>query len=239
MPLHDHFHAPWAEANPWEGFHSAWVNTMVRHLNGTLLPPEFRAIPNVHLGPTIEADASTWERSAEAAPSAAPSVTGAIPWAPPAVQTLELGSEQEEICEVRVVDDRFNVRLTSVVELVTPANKDRPEARQAFVAKCASLLRQRIHLVIVDVVTHRRANLHRELLQALGVAGSSGNDGELYAVSYRSVRDASGWRLGLWPFALTVGEPLPTLPLWLTPDLAVRLDLEASYDETWRVLRIR
>jgi len=34
-----------SEQNPWEGFHSAWVNTMVRHLNGDLLPPDLRAIP--------------------------------------------------------------------------------------------------------------------------------------------------------------------------------------------------
>ena len=63
MPLRDHFHAPWADANPWEGFHSGWVNTMVRHLNTVLLPPEFRAIPNVHLGPTIEANVATWQAS--------------------------------------------------------------------------------------------------------------------------------------------------------------------------------
>jgi hypothetical protein len=34
MPLRDDFHPPWSAQNPWEGFHCAWVNTMVRHLNG-------------------------------------------------------------------------------------------------------------------------------------------------------------------------------------------------------------
>jgi hypothetical protein len=32
---------------------------------------------------------------------------------------------------------------------------------------------------------------------------------------------------------------LPTLPVWLRDDLAVSLDLEASYEETCRTLRIR
>jgi hypothetical protein len=36
-----------------------------------------------------------------------------------------------------------------------------------------------------------------------------------------------------------VGQALPTLPLWLDDNLAVSLDLEASYEETCRALRIR
>ena len=35
-----------------------------------------------------------------------------------------------------------------------------------------------------------------------------------------------------------LGQPLPTLPLWLDEDLSVPLDLEESYEETCRVLRI-
>ncbi len=61
MPLCDHFYAPWSEQNPWEGFHSAWVNTIVRHLNGSLLPAHYRAMPQVHLGPMIEADIAAYE----------------------------------------------------------------------------------------------------------------------------------------------------------------------------------
>ena len=33
-------------------------------------------------------------------------------------------------------------------------------------------------------------------------------------------------------------KPLPTLPLWLADNLAVPLELEASYEETCRILRI-
>jgi hypothetical protein len=238
MPLRDHFHAPWADANPWEGFHSAWVNTMVRHLNGTLLPPEFRAIPNVHLGPTIEADVATWEGAATPLPVTGTG-DGVSLWQPPeAVLTLEMDPAHEEVCEVRVVDDRFQSRVTSVIELVSPANKDRPDHRQTFAAKCAALLRQRVHLIVIDILRHRLANLHRDLVRALGGA-SEAADSELYAVSYRSVRDPAAWRLSLWPFELTLGEAMPTVPLWLTPTRSVPLDLEVTYEETWRVLRIR
>jgi hypothetical protein len=46
------------------------------------------------------------------------------------------------------------------------------------------------------------------------------------------------WRLETWAHALAVGRPLPTLPLWLADNLAVPLELEASYEETCRILRI-
>src|SRR5580704_3678935 len=60
MPLRDHFHPPWSEQDQWEGFHSAWVNTLVRYLNGSVLPRRFRARPQVHLGPFVEADVATF-----------------------------------------------------------------------------------------------------------------------------------------------------------------------------------
>jgi hypothetical protein len=37
---------------------------------------------------------------------------------------------------------------------------------------------------------------------------------------------------------MTVGQPLPTLPLWLAPALRVMLPLETSYEETCRILGI-
>jgi len=37
---------------------------------------------------------------------------------------------------------------------------------------------------------------------------------------------------------LAVGQPLPSLPVWLSETLTMTLELEASYEETCRVLRI-
>jgi hypothetical protein len=39
-------------------------------------------------------------------------------------------------------------------------------------------------------------------------------------------------------YPLVMGQLLPTLPLWLSPALAIPLDLDASYEDTCRVLRI-
>jgi hypothetical protein len=200
MPLRDHFHPPWSEENPWEGFHSAWVNTMVRHLNGSLLPPNFRAFPQIHLGPV--------------------EVPG------------------QDVFEVRVHDVRRGMRLVAVVELVSPGNKDRPEERQTLAAKCAAYLQEQVGVVLLDIVTMRRANLHHELLQLLSVPPAEVGGADLYVVSYRNRREGRRWRLDTWPFALALDARLPTVPLWLAGVTAVPLDLEKSYEETCQVLRI-
>jgi hypothetical protein len=237
MPLRDHFHLPWSEHNPWEGFHSAWVNTMVRHLNGNLLPRRYRAIPQVHLGPFVETDVATFDQEPQPDPMGHASTNGGqVAWSAEAVQTLEIELPAQDVFEVRIHDDRHGMRLVATIELVSPGNKDRPEARQAFVTKCAAYLQEQVNVVIVDVVTSRHANLHHELLAQLGFPNGAYSD--LYAVSYRNRKEQRKWHLDFLPLPLILGAPLPTMPLWLASNLSVPLDLETSYEETCQVLRI-
>lgn len=243
MPLRDHFHPPWSEQHLWEGFHSAWVNTLVRHLNGAILPPHYRAMPQVHLGPFVETDVATFEQGPPAGPASPAAAPGEgaehAPWSPPqAVQTLEVELPAQDVFEVQVRDERRGTRLVAVVELVSPGNKDRPEQRQAFAAKCVAYLQEQVGVVVLDVVTARHASMHRELLEMLARPATEMDFPDLYCVSYKNRKRGGKWRLDLWPFALTVGAPLPTVPLWLMANLAVPLPLEATYEETCRVLRV-
>ena len=59
-----------------------------------------------------------------------------------------------------------------------------------------------------------------------------------YAASLRFQKPAQRTRLQTWAYPLVIGQPLPTLPLWLADNFAVPLELEASYEETCRILRI-
>ena len=110
----------------------------------------------------------------------------------------------------------------------------------AFVAKCATLLRERVCVAIVDVITTRASNLYGDLLDFLGQADPSLADGPppLSAAACRWARENDSWTLEAWAHPLSLGRPLPTLPLWLAEDLAVPLDLELSYEETCRILRV-
>jgi hypothetical protein len=126
------------------------------------------------------------------------------------------------------------------VEIVSPANKDWPEHRRAFVAKCVALLQGGASVTIVDLVTARDFNLYAELLEFIGQADAAlgSEPPPVYAAVCRRTRKDDTWLVETWPHPLALGQPLPTLPLWLADNLAVPLELEASYEETCSALRI-
>src|SRR4029077_5214284 len=86
-------------------------------------------------------------------------------WAPP-LPTLAVATDMSDLDEysVRVFATKRAHRLVAAVEIVSPANKDRPEHRRAFVAKCAALLQDHVCVAIVDLVTHRTSNLNSDII---------------------------------------------------------------------------
>ena len=238
MPLLDHFNPPLSRTHPWRSFHSAWAAAMARLLNHGVLPPGYYAVPLVNLDGPAEIDVATLQERVPATSEEGP--TSPQTWVPPA-PGLAVAIELPAIdaIEVQVFSDAGDPRLTAAVELLSPRNKDRPKARRAFAVKCVSYLQQGIGVVVVDTFTTRRADLHREILELLGQEVDAPPMG-LSAVSYHVVEpEPKVQQLLLWPATLALGQPLPTLPLWIGPELAVRLDLEASYRTACADLLIR
>ena len=130
--------------------------------------------------------------------------------------------------------------VVAVVELVSPANKDRPEKRRAFAAKSAAYLQLGIGLITIDIVTTRHFNLHNELLPLLSVDESfaMAEQAQTYAVAYRPIRRNETNLIDAWPVALSVGAQLPLLPLSLKGFRPVPLDLEAAYEDACRRSRL-
>ncbi len=242
MPLRDHFHPPLSDREPWEGFHNAWANTIVRHLNAALLPERYRAVPQISLGSKVEVDVATLEEAgAEATPPNHGNGVATAVWAPPKpTQTLAVTFPAQDLFEVQVYHERSGRKLVAAVEFVSPGNKDRPDSRRTFAVKCASYLQAGVGLLVVDVVTSRRENLFEEMMRVLQLADALAEEQPaLYAVASRTTKRAEAWQLDNWAERLTLGERLPTVPLHLASNLAVPLDLEETYEETRRVLRIR
>ncbi len=235
MPLMDHFHPPLALTRHWESFHGAWATEIMRLLNRTLLPEGYFAEAQVHIGGRVEVDVATFEHGpAHLAPPNGPATATAVEtWAPPQAALVLPAVFPDEI-EVQVFATSGGAMLVAAVELVSPSNKDRPETRRAFAAKCAGYLQQGVGLVVVDVVTERRANLHDELVGLLNLGGPFRfpTPADLYAAAYRpSRRDGAGDQIEVWPVPLAVGQPLPVVPLALRGGLTLPLDLEAPYAE--------
>jgi hypothetical protein len=93
---------------------------------------------------------------------------------------------------------------------------------------------------VVDIVTNRLANLHNDVMASFGRGDPflMAPDAATYAVAYRPSRQPSGDQIELWPTPLTLGQPLPLLPLALRNAGVVPVDLEATYQEACQRSRL-
>jgi hypothetical protein len=252
MPLRDHFHPPLSNFCPWASFHANWSVKMVDRLNTQHLKRgKYTAQSGRHFGAQIEADVATLERIDRGSLFEEPeSTNGGVATAtsvyspPAATLSATVTFDDPDLFEVKVYRGPGGWELVAAVELVSEANKDREEHRRAFAVKCASYLQKGVALVVVDTVTTYSDNLHDELCElidnpdSLRWASPSG----LSVVSYRATRGAgkTGPALGLdvYPFAVGIGQALPTVPLWLGRGPAVPLELEMTYQQACTSLQL-
>lgn len=239
MPLRDHFHPPLHPTRSWESFHSRWASSIADYLDG-VLPPRYFAEINVRLGPQVATDVAEWQgdpRGEGELPNgpAGGQAVAVQTYSPPAPSAVLPAVFPDEM-EVQVVDDRGAARLVAVVELVSPANKDRPGERRSFAAKCAAYLQGGVGVVVADVVTSKHFNLHNELTEVLqwGEPFRMQEEAHLYAVAYRPLRRAGRDEIDAWWQPLALGAALPTLPLALRGAFTLPLDLGACYEDTCR-----
>jgi hypothetical protein len=240
MPLLDHFHSSWSNDWPSEGVHSAWATTIATQLNQGVLPPDYHAIPLVSLGTEMEIDVATLHRENGSTPAEGNGLDP-DPWAPPApTQTAVVDFPEPDLFEVQVLRRFGGSQLRAAIELVSPANKDRPSNRRAFALKCAGYLQRRVSVVLVDVVTHRHANLHADIAQVLNWVRVPVWDSpsHLYSVAYRRILSSGQHVLEFWGQPLAVGAALPTMPLWIDVDFSLPLRLEESYTAACAALRL-
>ena len=233
MPLLDHFHPPVSERRSWEGFHGLWAAALVEKLNRDVLADEYYADMQVHVGSQVEVDVATLEEAGTTGGRGDAATAAVAPaWAPPATALVFPTVFPDDI-EVQIFATATGANLVGAIELVSPGNKDRAEARRAFAAKCVAYLTRGVGLIVVDIVTNRSANLHNEVIALLGrgepflLAPAA----SIYAVAYRPSRRPTGDQIELWPRPLALGQPLPVLPLALRNAGDVPVDLETTYGE--------
>lgn len=244
MPLRDHFHAPVNKKHRWDAVHGGWPMEIVRTLFD-LLPTGFVAEPQVYHPAPFEVDVSMIEEDDRPVQLGAGGASTATLAASTPTLTVPADLDELDEYEVRVYDDERLRTLVAAIEIVSPANKDRSDTREQFVNKVAALLRQDVCVAIVDIVTTRHANFYSELLTRLDRTDPALSDPPpmLYAVTLRrrklpKQKPKQQPLLDAWFFPLSVGEALPTIPLWLGPELRIELPLDPSYQEVCRLLRI-
>ncbi len=232
MPLRDHFHAPLRERRHWTSFHAAWATYLADDLN-ELLPERYVVEPLAHFA--IEIDVATWEEAGGPPRESMRPIEG---WSlSPAQMTVPL-TIVTDVVEVQVYHNEGGYVLAGAVELVSPSNKDRPTAHDAFTTKCASYLQQGVGLVVVDIVSERRADFHQDLLARVSPSAGPAQEADLCSAAYRPVSRDKKTTLEVWHEPLTIGQALPTMQFWLRGGICLPLRLEAAYERACRTLRI-
>lgn len=210
MPVHD-----WSrvDAGIFHHFHLEWIGELARVLNRGLLPPDHYAL--------AEQIASVWE---------------------PDVLTLRAptkGLPPDEMYAAKarsvVIRHTSNHQIIAVVETVSPGNKSSRQRFRAFVDKAVQLLRSSIHLLILDLFPPGPCDpqgIHKGIWdEFIDNDFTLPPDKPLTLVAYTG---------GAFPEAfvepVAVGTPLPEMPLFLSPDVYIRVPLEHTYQSAWEAV---
>jgi hypothetical protein len=239
MPLLDHFHPPLSEGVGWRSIFSGWATRIADALNEACLSEELLALEHTQFSPNVGIDVAAREDGDE--PETRAGAAGLQQTWAPSQADWTFGTTFPDVLEVRVFAGQGGWYLVGAVAFVSPWNKERAADRRAFAARCATYLHQGASLVVLDIVTNRRANLHNDILRMVNVTDDRAflPDGVfLYAAAYRPALRQGQPQCDVWHQPCAVGQPLPTIPLRLTGDLFVPIDFETTYMETCRRRRL-
>jgi len=232
MPIVDHFKGEVSKTRSWSSFHYLWAGLIAGELN-RVLPEGLIAEPNVYKG-AVEVDVKVDEFTVRE--RAGKKVMYQIPMPSAVINAINL-----EVGEVRIVDLNNARKTVGVVEIISPANKDRGQHQNAFLAKCYSFIAYGASLVIVDIVTTRSFNFHNALMRKFqSRRGQIKRDEirKLYCSAYRYVLDEENPAIEVWTYPLQVGDFLPDMPLFISQKVAVPVKLEQAYMRTCQELKI-
>lgn len=230
MPIHD-----WTrvDAGIFHDFHHAWIEEIKRALNRGVLPGDYYALAEQHaagFGPdvlTLQGDRNGDDEDATGfTPSTGGGVLLAAPKLQPTAETdMAFYRRKQNTVTVRHVSGD---RMVAIVEVVSPGNKASRNPLRSFVEKAAQLLDNRIHLLILDLFPPGRRDpqgIHGEIWEEIaGEEYTLPPDKPLTLASYES-----GLTIRAYVVHAAVGDSLTDMPLFLEPEQAVEVPLEATY----------
>jgi hypothetical protein len=228
MNLHD-----WSrvEDGTFHDFPNGWIIHLKDTLNKGRLPEGYYAQSEQHVGRKI-ADVLALHESE-------PDLVRALP--PPGNQAVALAEAPPRVSLTRTIKPSalsrhrtLTIRHTSghrivaLVEIVSQANKSSADAVAEFISKIGGALRSGIHVVVVDLLPAGRYDpqgMNDALMVALQGTGEDWPAGKpLTFASYVAKAEPTAY-----VECVAVGDPIPDLPLFLTPTHYVTLPLGETY----------
>jgi hypothetical protein len=233
MPIHD-----WTRVDPgiFHAFHHDWITEISRALNRSLLPAEYYALPE-QLAGGLGPDVLTLRRSGNngSSPTLEPPAGGIVlAAAPPRVRIRMRSDANQYAAKAKAIAIRHvsNHQVVAMVEIVSPGNKNNQNGLNAFVRKAHEALAAGIHLLLVDLFppsVRDPQGIHRAVWgDDCGPDYALPEDKPFTCVSY-----VGGSGAEAFVELVAVGDTLPDMPLFLTPEVYVSVPLEATYLSAW------
>jgi hypothetical protein len=195
MPVHD-----WTAVGDWafHDFHLAWIVELQKVLNTGLLPPDFYARAESHVGESLHASASPKGKR----------------------RTIAI---RHVTCH----------RIVALIEIVSPANKDRKAHVTDFVNKMVAALELGIHVLLIDQFPggkHDPDGMHGAVWDRFepNADNAPPNDRPFALAAYTGGKPAKAY-----VSFVALGDALPTVPVFLTAERYVNLALEPGYLEAY------
>ena len=231
MPIHD-----WTrvDAGLFHAFHQSWIVALCDALNTGGLPQGYFAPLEQNIRRPIP-DVLTLQLSPAADEPSSPAGGLAVASAPP--RTRHVRKNEVEFYARRA--DRITVRhrhgaVVAVIEIVSPGNKASRNELRAFVEKTSDLIRQDIHLLVIDLFPPGPRDphgIHKAIWdEFVDEDFELPPDKPFTLAAY----DAGPPRVA-YVEPVGVGDVLLDMPLFLKPEFYVPAPLEATYHLTWQV----
>ena len=229
MPLHD-----WSDDSGWHIVHHCWITELLRWIKQRL-PAGYRAFIGTAPGLAVEVPGNPDVGVSNGPPRhGSPSA----PVDPGSVPEEEYLRPEEEVLVATAITDRvpfvFVERkgwMVAAVEVISPANKERPAERASSVTRYAAYLLNCVNLMVIDLLPRPRNFSFADAIAAELNLPDQRPLPTPFAISYLIGTQATdhGRHLGIWRRRLEVGTPLPAISLPLNVREEVQIDLEATY----------
>lgn len=232
MPAHD-----WTRVLPgtFHHFHTSWITHLAESLNGGLLPREYYALAEQHAGQVNPDVLTLTTRAAESSPDAPPP-QGAIAVAE-AAPKVSLRMHADEATMYRMarrtlsIRHRSSRRIVALIEVVSPADKDRSQHLDQFIDKVVAAIQRGIHVLLIDVHPPSAFDpdgIHGVIWDIVGGVFALKPEEPLVVVSYLADRLPEAF-----VETIAVGQPLPTMPLFLSTRWYIEVPLETAYQAAY------
>jgi hypothetical protein len=228
MPMHD-----WTkvDAGIYHAFHSVWITEIHRALL-KLLPADYYSLPEQHAG-GFGPDVLTLKNVDEDSPTSGGLATKAKPKTKlyEEMPTEFYRRKQKSVAIHHVSGDR----IVAMIEIVSPGNKNSAHGLRSFVRKARELLKQKVHLLIVDpfpISPRDPHGLHAAIFEEFQDAPLQlTREAPLSAFSYECDD-----RVCAYLEPLAVGDVIPDMPVFLYPGMYIDVPLETTYQGAWEAV---